>query len=134
MQSIFELKNELPFDQNIFDRMKKTASAILQTAEKNEYTQAIVLLSSTGKEDGAIINNALTDGQGDTQELLEQLRLKNDVAVHRILCLWQDGNIDIPSFAFRKMLCDLSPKNTETGIFVRMQNGFSTIKLEITMK
>ena len=134
MQTIFEPKNELSFDRDVFESMRKSALDFLQTAEKNEYTLVIVLLSSTGKKYCTIVNNALTDDQGDTRSLLERLRLHNDIVVDRILCLWQDGNIDVPSFAFRKMLCALSPKNTASGIFVQTETGFSTVKLETTMK
>ena len=61
MKTVFELNNGLPFDRTLFERMQKTASDILNNATKEEYTQAIVLLTSKGKEYCAVIENECTN-------------------------------------------------------------------------
>lgn len=134
MKSIFELKNSLPFDSDIFERMKKTALELLVNAEKKEYTQAIVLLSGTGREYGAVIENALSGDKKDEKALIECLASANDTKLNHVLCMWRDGGIDIPSFALRQMLCDVDDSNNDCGIFVMVDDGYSVINLENTMK
>lgn len=132
MQSIFEVKNALYFDKDVFDKMNETASALLCKAEKEQYTQAIILLSEQGKEYSAIVSNALSKDKADEKSLLNTLA--NDTKIDRILCVWSDGSVDIPSFTFREMLLDANEKNTDSGIFVKTADGFSVIKLGNTLK
>ena len=134
MKTVFELKNELPFDKDLFDRMRKTASDILSDAEKEDYTQSVVLLSSEGKEYSMVIKNALSEDKIDEISLLGRLTSENNTEIYRVLCMWEDGCIDLPSHMFRKMLCELNSKNRESGIFVKTKDGYSVIKLSITLK
>ncbi len=134
MKTVFELNNKLQFDKDIFERMQKNASDILSNATKEEYTQAIVLLSSKGKEYSRVIKNALSQDKIDEASLLETLIAENDTYIYRVLCMWQDGGIDIPSLKFRKMLCESSSKNLESGIFVKTKDGYSVINLSVTLK
>lgn len=134
MKSIFNIKNPLPFDADVFERMKKSAVELLDKSQKREYTQAIVLLSRTGREYGAVIEDALSKDKSEEKTLIDSLFSANDTKVNCILCMWQDDAIDIPSFAFRKMLLEIDPSNNDCGIFVTTADGFSVIRLENTMK
>ena len=134
MKTVFELNNGLPFDRTLFERMQKTASDILNNATKEEYTQAIVLLTSKGKEYCAVIENALSEDKIEESSLLGTLISEDDTEIYRILCMWQDGGIDLPSYTFRKMLCESNSKNLESGIFVKTNDGYSVIKLSVTLK
>ena len=132
MRTLFELKTNIPFDADIFERMKKTASDLLRHTESAQYTQAIVLFSQKGTEYAAVIKNALSEDR--TEDFLEGLRAADDTDIDYILCMWGDTCIDIPSFAFRARLCTANPQNTESKIFVMTQNGVSVMKLANTMK
>ena len=134
MKSIFELKNPLPFDADVFEQMKNTALELLCGTEKKEYTQAIVLLSSAGREYGAIIENALSGDKKEEKSLTERLLSANDTKLSHILCVWQDGEIDVPSFALRQMLLDIDPSNKDCGLFVITADGCSVMSLANTMK
>lgn len=134
MKTLFELQNNLPFDTNLFERLQKTASAILQSVEQGQYTQALILVSSIKKEYSAVIKDALSEEHPEEKALLEELKVNQDTALNYILCMWQDGNIDIPSWAFRKMLCSLDPKNADALLFVMTENGTSVVKLANTLK
>lgn len=128
------MENKLMFDSDIFEKMMGTARDILNNAEKGEYTQAIVLLSANGTEYAALIKNALSENKLDEKSLLERLSLANDTEIRYLLCIWQDGGIDLPSYRFREMLCETDPRNTECEIFMLTQNGTSLVKLEKTMR
>ena len=57
-----------------------------------------------------------------------------DTEIGFVLCMWLDVNIDIPSFAFRKLLLESNEKNADTTLFVMTGGGVSEIKLSATMK
>ena len=134
MQAIFELKNPLPFDRNLFENMKKTALDLLDGAEKDPYTQAIVLFSVAGKEYSVRINNALSQEKTDEMALLEKIKKSGDTEIGCVLCMWQDHGIDIPSYAFRESLCALDPKNSESLMFVMTADGVAAVKMSTVMK
>ncbi len=135
MQTIFELKTEIPFDLNIFENMRETAVKLLTAAEHGQYTEAIVLFSGTGNQYSAIIKNALSKEKTDETSWLEKLKAANDTEIHYVLCMWQvDNCIDIPSFAFRELLCSLNPKNSESLVFVMTAKGVAAIKVCATMR
>lgn len=122
--------------KTLFEQMKRSASAILQNAEKDQYTQAIVLLSASGNEYSTIINNALSEDKNQETAFLEEIKSKQDTEIRYILCMWQDnGCIDIPSFAFRKMLCSLDERNSDSLLFVMTaDNKVSERRLASTLK
>ncbi len=133
MQSLFELKTEVPFDAKIREHMIKTASELLKNADKGQYTQALVLTTDKG-EYGAVISNALSPEKAEEGCLLDRLRTADDTAVRYVLCMWGDAGIDLPSHAFRELLCELDPQNAEALIFVRTKSGISAVKLQTTLK
>ena len=133
MQSLFELKNKITFDSNIFNNMKETAIKLLHNAKSDKYTQALVLFSSTGNRYSTIIRNACSEEKTEEASLIESLKIAEDTELSYVLCMWQDNGIDIPSFTFRKMLCTLNPKNSESLLFVMTAGGVSAIKAYSTM-
>ena len=105
MQPTFEPETKTTIDPTVFGRMKKKAADLLSGVEKDQYTQAIVLLSATDNEHSEIVENALSE---ENDLLLQKLRETNDSEICFVLCMWQDEHIDIPSFAFRKSLLALN--------------------------
>ena len=134
MHTLFELNTKIDVDAAAFERMMNAAEAELSKAEKSQYIQAIVLLSVKGNEYSTLIKNALSKEKSDETALLKRIKDLNDTEIRYALCLWQDGGIDIPSHWFRKSLCTLDPKNTETLLFVMSTDGIGGIKVSTTMK
>ena len=134
MHTLFELNTKIDVDEAAFERMMNAAEAELSKAEKSQYIQAIVLLSVKGNEYSTLIKNALSKEKSDETALLKRMKDLNDTEIRYALCLWQDGGIDIPSYWFRKSLCALDPKNTETLLFVMSTDGIGGIKVSTTMK
>ena len=134
MHTLFELNTKIDVDAAAFERMMNAAEAELSKAEKSQYIQAIVLLSVKGNEYSTLIKNALSKEKSDETSLLKRIKDLNDTEIRYALCLWQDGGIDIPSYWFRKSLCTLDPKNTETLLFVMSTDGIGGIKVSTTMK
>ena len=134
MHTLFELNTKIDVDAAAFERMMNAAEAELSKAEKSQYIQAIVLLSVKGNEYSTLIKNALSKEKSDETALLKRIKDLNDTEIRYALCLWQDGGLDIPSYWFRKSLCTLDPKNTETLLFVMSTDGIGGIKVSTTMK
>ena len=134
MRTLFELNTKIDVDAAAFERMMNAAEAELSKAEKSQYIQAIVLLSVKGNEYSTLIKNALSKEKSDETALLKRIKDLNDTEIRYALCLWQDGGIDIPSYWFRKSLCTLDPRNTETLLFVMSTDGIGGIKVSTTMK
>ena len=134
MQSFFKLKTQTSPDLTVFECMKEKAIELLSDAEKSQYTQAIVLRSAIGNEYSTIIRNALSEEKADEASLLRKIQEAKEDEICFILCMWQDKCIDIPSFAFRNLLLDLTEKNSESTLFVMTADGVSGIKLSETMK
>ena len=134
MQSIFEFKTHIPFDADRFGITKKVAKEVLENAEKCEYTQAIALHTSSGKNYCAVIFNATSKDKIEEKALLELMKNDGSTRVESVLCMWQDGCIDVPSFAFRKMLCDADGQNSDATVFVMTKDGPAAVKLESIMK
>ena len=134
MQSLLEPKLSATVDPTIFNVMKETAIHLLSEVEKGRYTQAIVLRSSNQNTYSIIICDALSMEHRDETSLLKNIQEAKDSKINFVLCMWQDHCIDIPSFAFRKMLLQSNTENSETTLFVMTTEGVSGIKLSATMK
>ena len=134
MQTLFELKTKTVPDPTVARRLREKAIELLSDAEQGQYTQAIVLHSATGQEYGTVIQNALSEEKTEETVFLREIRETKDSEIRFVLCMWQDFGIDIPSFAFRKLLLDLNDKNSEATLLVMTEDGVSGIKLSTTMK
>ena len=134
MQSLLVIKKPLPFEQNVFDKMKNTAQTILQNKEKKQYSQAIVILTKKNNEYSAFVENAVYSDKTDEKLLIDGLTESKDTEIYRILCLWSDGGVDLPSLYFRDKLLQLDSANSDAGIFAMTKDGPSVIKLGITIK
>ncbi len=131
---LFELKTKPTINLAVFERMKGKAIDLLSNAEHGQYTQAIVLLSISGNEYGAVIKNALSEEKTDEAFLIQIIKDAKDTEICCALCMWYDNSIAIPSFAFRELLFTINPKNSETLLFVMTADGVSGIKLSKTME
>lgn len=134
MQSLFEVQNPMSFDSEALAKMYNTAKDLLRDAVPRQYTEAIVLLTATGKEYGTVIQDAISKTKSDEKSLLRKLSVASDTEVRYVLCMWASGGVDIPSYDFRKMLYELNNKNEDAGILIRTKDGYSAMKLGITLK
>jgi len=134
MQSIFELKTKLPYDTDLLEDMRFTAQTLLSGTDVGQFTQVIVLYTAKKNKYGVVIKNACTKEKIDEISLVERLKASNDTEIFYVLCMWADNCIDIISADFRKMLCGLNPKNSESMLFVMTADGVGAIVMSATMK
>ncbi len=133
MQSFFELKTALPFDEAVFIGMKNKALDVLAGNEAHQYAQAIVVQTENGVMEAQYVKNALHDDHTDEIALIDRLSGEGTASPTRVLCMWQDGGIDLPSMTFRKMLSEQISDLSKVGIFVTTKEGVSVIPFSVTM-
>ena len=69
----------------------------------------------------------------DFQDILNGLARSEDTVVVKMVACWKGGWPDVPSYGFRKALLALDPKNRETAVLVRTENGDIARTLELLM-
>ncbi len=95
-----------------------------------EGKQIIAMLSPCDRAIHMFVNQA--DSQ-DEKDALQELSL-NVGKVDRIICMWLDGEVDLPSYTFRKGLLEIDPENKNAQILLMGMNGFTMRSLDSTMK
>ena len=94
-----------PFVRSVFDQMMQTAVHMLKDAPNARLTQAIVLLTSKGKEYSAIIEDVLSEEKIAEKALIKEMKKDNDTELRYVMTVWKSGScVDVPSYDFRKML------------------------------
>ena len=122
-----------PFMHSTFDKMRKTAESLLKDISKEKMTQAVVLLSSKGKEYSTIIEDVLAEEKLAEKSLLRELLANDDTEIGYILVVWKNGCVDVPSYDFRKMLCCMNPENKNAAIFMNEIANYTVLPLGATM-
>ena len=131
--SVFVGTTAAQFDAARFEAMIAIARNALQE-KRTGNAQAIVLHTDKGADYCFVIRDALSADRTDENELLNQLIAKDDTHVQSVLCMWQNGDVDLPSYRFRKMLLEANADTANAEIFVFTENGYAAVKLERTMK
>lgn len=65
--------------------------------------------------------------------ICEELKGKNDTKIVHVLTMWKSGQIDLPSFQFRKALVALDQYNYDIDILLQGNDGYIIKKLWETM-
>jgi hypothetical protein len=73
---------------------------------------------------------AINDVKG---EICKQIQEKNDTKIVKILTVWKNGEIDLPSLAFRKALLLMNSDNGKAKIYLQGVDGYITKTLLATI-
>ena len=69
----------------------------------------------------------------DFQKTLDTMAKANDTVVVKMVAMWQEGSVDVPSYAFRKALLALDPANGQTEVILQTESGYITKAIRIMM-
>ena len=124
-----------------FKQMLLVVKNALQSITPNQYTQVIALCCDNGCIYHTVINNALSGEKTAEQQLINQLIENKATLVKKIVCVWAKDEVtanmldclDMPSFDFRKMLCDCNSDNVNAEILLHSKEGFITKSIGQTM-
>lgn len=124
-----------------FEELFSVVENALQSITPQQYTQVIAVCSDNGYKGYIVIKNALSQKKTFEQRLLNKLIENDATLVKKIVCVWvKDGVnidmldcVDIPSYDFRKMLCDCNSDNINAEILLKVKEGFITKTIGQTM-
>ena len=114
----------------MFDKMISIAKSKLSNITENTSVlplpQVAVLLTDKNN-----IYVAVNDIDGS---ICDQLISNDDTRIVKLLTMWKNGQVDVPSFAFRKAIIEMNTANKDTDILLQGSEGFIVKKLSQTMK
>ena len=94
----------------------------------------VVMLSERGTVDSISFRNteAAIDAEGAMRVLIEKKK-GNDARIERLICMWHDGSVEFPSFAFREALVAIDSKNLSAQMLLNGLNGYVVKTVKATM-
>ena len=94
----------------------------------------VVMLSSNGTVDSFSFQNldSVIDAEGAMKFFLEKKK-NGEARIERLICMWHNGSIDIPSFAFREALLSVDSANFSTEILLNGLTGYIVKTVRATM-
>lgn len=112
-----------------FEPLLTKANALLEADPSAE--QAIAVLTCKG-DCFSLLNHGIRSGStGEETAFLEGLAEKDNAALQYVVCMWNDGNLDVPSAHFRELLTMLNPANSETEILLKGSEDFLAQPLKV---
>lgn len=88
----------------------------------NDMQQIIVCQSLHGRIYNVVIPDVAQNEDRETDKLIAEISSVSDV-IQRIVCVWNNGTIDLPSFQFRQKLYQQNEENGNAEILLK---GLST--------
>ncbi len=113
-----------------FDLMSSKAHSSVKNQSKN--AQILVLKTRNGKI--YVFENDITKNNAIEDEIINKLISNNDTQIDLVLCMWDIGGIDVPSYYFRTMLYKMNSENLNTKIFLQGFDGLHIKELRVTIK
>ena len=65
----------------------------------------------------------LVGGHEEVEDFLRKLLENDDTVVRFVVCVWEDGNIEVPSDYLQEHLMLLNVKNAGTAVFLAAEPG-----------
>lgn len=139
------LKNFLPkmncrswVNENGSDTLDAKWEMLLNRAKKeaDELSKGntVVMLSAKGTVYSVSFQNGYSahEAEGVIKLLIEKKK-NRDAKIERLICMWHDGSIDLPSFAFREALVAIDSMNLSTQMLLNGLNGYVVKTVKATM-
>lgn len=103
-------------------------------AQKLSDGNVVVLLTANGSATSVPFQDLSSsiDPEKTVKALLD-LKKKDNAKIERLVCLWHDGCIDMPSFAFREALLSVDSANLSTRMLLNGSSGYIVKTVKATM-
>ena len=103
-------------------------------ADKLSDGNVVVVLTSTGAVASISFQNihSTIEAENAMKFLVEQKK-KGEAKIERLICMWFNGSVDMPSFAFREALINIDSKNFSTQVLLNGLNGYVVKTVKDTM-
>ncbi|MBQ7034562.1 MAG: hypothetical protein IJN34_02375 [Clostridia bacterium] len=107
--------------QELFDIAKRAL-----TDEKTLKASQVTVLWTSNH----CIYTAIDDLSG---AICEELALKKDTRILKLITIWKNGQIDLPSLRFRQRMIALNENNKDTDMILQGKDGYIIKKVSQTM-
>lgn len=108
--------------KNLIESSKMQISVI-------ENQQAVIALET---EKCNIYSEIFNPTEDHNYTIFEKMTTNSDEIVKKIICIFDNEQLDVPSFQFRKMLIALDESNIDAEILLLSEEGWISRKLENT--
>ena len=115
-------------------KMLEIAKNSLKKVNIQTYTQCIVVLTDKQKIYHKIIANALSEENTAEFSFLNELKANHDTKIKKIVCMWGCGDIDLPSWKLRKMLCEVNLENQNAQMLLLGKPSYIVKNILQTLK
>lgn len=101
---------------------------MLESAQKllreNPDAAQVVMVSTARDQVFHMLNrNFPADMERTEADFCEMLKNRQDTQIIRLLCMWQNGAVDLPSWHLRQLLTQLNPDNQNALVLLNSQDG-----------
>jgi len=96
--------------------------------------EVVVMLTVKGTVASVLFQdlNSAIEAEGAMKVLIE-MKKNEDTSIERLICMWHDGSVDIPSFAFREALLSVDSANLSTQMLLNGLTGYIVKTVKATM-
>lgn len=112
----------------MFEKMISIAKSKLEDINEEPLqlpSPQVTVLASNNK-----IYVAINEADGT---ICEQLKRDKNTKIYKMITMWKDGSIDLPSINLRKALIELNEDNNNTDIMLQGKEGCLIKKLSVTI-
>lgn len=103
-------------------------------ADKLSDGNVVVILTAKGTVDSISFQNIHSSIEAENaMKFLIEKKKSEEAKIERLICMWHDGSIDLPSFAFREALVAIDSKNLSTQMLLNGLNGYVVKTVKATM-
>jgi hypothetical protein len=111
--------------QELISIAKNKVDEISETVDGLLSPQVTVLLTNSDN-----IYIAVNDLDG---VICEELKQNKTTKILRMITMWKDGGVDLPSLTFRKALVEMDEYNKNTEVVLQGKDGYLIKRLSVTM-
>ena len=103
-------------------------------ADKLSDGNVVVILTAKGAVASISFQNihSAIEAENAMKFLIEKKK-RGEAKIERLICMWHDGSIDLPSFAFREALVAIDNRNLLTQMLLNGSSGYVVKTVKVTM-
>lgn len=116
-----------------FKELLTIAQNDISNVSAQQYAQSIVCITASGNIYHTVLGNACTKEKNAEKAFLQSLADNNDTVINRMVCMWSDKSLDVPSHDLREMICALHPDNANAKILLQGDDGYVIKKISETV-
>ena len=103
-------------------------------ADKLSKGNVVAILTAKGTVDFIIFQNEnFSIETENAMKFLIEKKKSGEAQIERLICMWHDGCIDLPSYDFRESLVAVDSKNLSTQMLLNGLNGYVVKTVKATM-